>query len=164
MSPRRRTWPFWLVLGVLVLVQFYVRPRIYAGPGAPDFLLLGLLLYALRSRPGAAAVAGFLVGAVTDILSPSQVGAGMLAHTLVAWGAAWGRAVFFADNVLVSAGVFLAGTWVRNLILLVVGGDPVDGFLAALAGWSTLQALLTAVAGTLVVLAIRHRVDFRMEE
>jgi hypothetical protein len=28
----------------------------------------------------------------------------------------------------------------------------------------TLQALSTALAGTLVILAIRHRVDFRLDE
>jgi rod shape-determining protein MreD len=155
-----------MVLGVLVLAHFYVRPRLYGGRGAPDLLLLALLLLAVRSRPGRAAVAGFIVGLVTDVLTPSQVGAGMLAHTLVAYGAAWGRAVFFPENLVVNAGVFGVGTWARNAIVLVVGGGggPGQGILAALTVVSLVQAVLTAIAGVVVVLLIRHRVDFRVEE
>lgn len=164
MSPRRSTWPLWVVLLALALVHFYLRPRLYAGRGAPDFLLLGLLIVALRSRPGTAAVAGLLTGLITDVLSPADFGAGMLAHTVVAWVAAWGRAVFFAENLLVSAGVFAAGTWFRNLIVLLVGGGPGEGLLAALTVWSVLQAGLTALAGVIVLLAIRNRVDFRLDE
>ena len=40
----------------------------------------------------------------------------------------------------------------------------VGAFLASVTLWGTLQALSTALAGTLVILAIRHRVDFRLDE
>ncbi|HKP30287.1 MAG TPA: rod shape-determining protein MreD [Gemmatimonadales bacterium] len=164
MSPRRGAWPLWLVLAVLILLHFYLRPRLYAGRGAPDFLLLALLILAFRSRPGGAAIAGFLVGLVEDVLSPSRFGAAMLANTLVAYVAAWGRAVFFADNLLVNFGLFALGTWLRNLLVFLVSGVGVGAFLASVTMWGTLQALSTALAGTLVILAIRHRVDFRLEE
>jgi rod shape-determining protein MreD len=160
---RRAAWPLWLVLGLLALAHFYLRPRVYTGTGAPDFLLLALLLLAIRSRPGTAAVAGFVVGFVSDVLSPTRFGAGMLAHTLVAYAAASGRAVFFADNLLVNAGVFFAGTWFRNLLLLLLSGLAEGAFGASALLWSTLQSVTTAFAGVLVVLVIRHRVDFRLE-
>ena len=38
----------------------------------------------------------------------------MLANTLVGYAAAWGRAVFFADNLLVNAGFIAAGVWLRE--------------------------------------------------
>jgi rod shape-determining protein MreD len=152
------------VLVLLSLAHFYLRPRLYDGHGSPDFLLLALLIVALRSRPGGAAVAGLVVGLVTDTLSPSTFGAGMLAHSTVAWLIAWGRAVFFADNLLVNFGLFFAGTWLRNLLLLLAGRVGAGALLASLTTWSLLQAVTTAVAGVLVVLIIRHRVDFRIEE
>ena len=161
---RRGAWPLWFVLGVLALLHFYLRPRVYTGQGAPDFLLLALLILSIRSRPGTAAVAGFVVGLVADVLSPARFGAGMLAHTLVAYVAAWGRAVFFADNLLVNAGVFFLGTWMRNFLVLLLSGFAAEAAFASVTLWSTLQALSTALAGVLVVLAIRHRVDFRLEE
>ncbi len=46
---------------LLVLLHFYLRPRLWGPRLSPDFLLLALMLFAIRSRPGAAAVAGFLV-------------------------------------------------------------------------------------------------------
>ena len=161
---RRGAWPLWFVLGVLTLLHFYLRPRVYTGQGAPDFLLLALLILSIRSRPGTAAVAGFVVGLVADVLSPARFGAGMLAHTLVAYVAAWGRAVFFADNLLVNAGVFFLGTLMRNFLVLLLSGFAAEAVFASVTLGSTLQALTTALAGVLVVLAIRHRVDFRLEE
>ena len=56
------------------------------------------------------------------------------------------------------------GTWLRNLLIYLVSGVGVGAFLASVTLWGTLQALSTAFAGTLVILAIRHRVDFRLEE
>jgi rod shape-determining protein MreD len=152
MNGRRGGWPLWLVLGLLVLLHFYLRPRFFAGRGAPDFLLLALLIFSIRSRPGTAAVAGLLVGLVNDTLSPAHFGAGMLSHTLVGYLAAWGRAVFFA------------GTWLRNLVILLASGLSVGALMASLTLWSTLQAATSAAAGVVVVLVIRHRVDFRIDE
>lgn len=164
MNGRRGAWPFWLVLALMALLHFYLRPRLYAGRGAPDFLLLALLIIAFRSTPGSAAVAGFLVGFVEDVLLPARFGAGMLAHTVVAWLAAWGRAVFFADNLLVNAGLFAGGTFLRNVLVYLASGVGTGTVLASVTVWGGLQALSTAIAGTLVVLAIRHRVDFRLEQ
>lgn len=164
MSPRRdRGWPLWLVLVLLVLLHFYVRPRLYSGVGSPDFLLVALTLFAVRSRTGPAAMAGFLTGLATDVLLPVRLGAGALAHTLVGFGAAWGRAVFFPDNLLVNGGMFAAGVLVRNAVLLLLAGDGPGGVVQALMPASLLQALTTAVVGVLVTLLIRHRVDFRLD-
>jgi rod shape-determining protein MreD len=163
-NSRRGAWPLWLILGLLVLLHFYLRPRLYAGRGAPDFLLLALLIASFRSRPGTAAVAGFLVGLVDDVLTPAHFGAGMMAHTVVAYLAAWGRSVFFADNLLVNAGLFATGTLLRNVLVLVFSGGGAAALLASVTFWGVMQSITTALAGTLVVLGIRHRVDFRLEE
>jgi rod shape-determining protein MreD len=160
-SDRKRMF---MLLGLLLVCQFYVRPRLGNPRVAPDFLMAGLLVYAIRSRPGAAAVAGFLIGVLGDVLTPARFGAGALAHTLVGYLAAWGRAVFFADNLLVNAGFFAVGLWLRNLIVLLASGAPGDGLVTALLVWSPLQALTTAASGVIVLLVFRRWLDIRLVE
>jgi len=151
------------VIATLVLLHFYVRPRLFDTRVAPDFLLFALVIFAMRSGPGAGAVAGFLVGLATDALSPARFGAATLADTIVGYGAAWGRAVFFADNLLVNAGFVAVGLWLRDLILLVASGTPQGQLLLELGVWSPLQALTTAAAGALVLYAFRQLFAVRLD-
>ena len=126
---------------LLLALHFYVRPRIWDGRAAPDFLVLGLMLFATRARPGSAAVAGFCVGLVTDVLTPAHFGAAALAHTVVGYLAAWGRAVFFPHNLMVNAGFFAGAVVLRNLILLVASGASLGVlFSREFLAWTPLQA------------------------
>ena len=159
---RRERRSLWVTLILLVLLHFYVRPRVYAGPGSPDFLLIGLMVLALRTRPGVAAVAGFVMGLAVDVLMPVRFGAGALSHTIVGYGAAWGRSIFFPDNLIVNGAMFVGGTLVRNLLLLLASGSGMVGALAAFGPASLAQAFTTAIIGLAVAVAIRHRVDFRL--
>ncbi len=151
----RSRWGFWGVMLLLVGLQYYARPRLFPGRGAPDFQMLALLLFAMRNRPGPAAVAGWIVGLSVDILGPARFGAGALAHTVVAWMAAWGRSVFFANNMMVNIGVFAGGVWLRNLIMLTASGTSTADLIATATVWGPLQALTTALAGLLVVFLFR---------
>lgn len=161
---RRRRLQVALVLLLLVAAHFYLRPRLWDSRAAPDFLLLALLLLAIRSRPGTAAVAGFVVGLVTDVLTPASFGAGALAHTAVGYLAAWGRAVFFPDNLLVNAGLFALGTWLRTLIVLLASGTGGAELAGTLAVWSPIQAILTALSGVVVVVIFRDWLALRLDE
>ena len=152
-----------MVLGLLAVLHFAVRPRLGAPAVAPDFLMLALLLYAIRSRPGIAAVAGFLVGLVGDAVTPARIGAGALAHTVVGYLAAWGRAVFFPDNLLINCLVIALGVWVRNTIQLIASGPGVGGIVGSLLIWSPLQALTTAVVAAIVLVMFRRWLDIRLE-
>ena len=162
-GPRTSRLHLGIVFVTLVLLHFYVRPRLFDTRLAPDFLLFGLVVFAMRSGPGAGAVVGFLVGLTTDALSPARFGAATLADTIVGYAAAWGRAVFFADNVLVNAGFVAVGLWVRDLILLVASGTPQGQFLVELGVYSPLQAVITAAAGALVLLAFRQWFAVRLD-
>ena len=151
-----------LIMGLLVLLHFYVRPRFGATRLSPDLLLFALVTFAMRSGPGAGAVAGFLVGLVNDALSPARFGASALAHTIVGYAAAWGRAVFFADNILVTAAFVAVGLWLRDLVLLLASGA--GGELGArLALYAPLQGITTAVAGAAVLFAARQFFDLRVD-
>ncbi len=150
------------VLGLLVVLHFGLRPRLGWSQVAPDFLVLALLLYAIRSRPGRAAVAGFAVGLLLDALVPARFGAAALAHTVVGYLAAWGRAVFFPDNLLVNGAVMATGVWLRNAIVLLASGNG-GGLGMQLFVWSPLQALTTAATGALVLFVFRDWLDIRLE-
>lgn len=152
-----------LVMGLLVLLHFYLRPRLGSARLSPDFLLIGLVLFAMRAGPGAGALAGFAVGVVTDALTPAAFGAGALAHTVVGYLAAWGRAVFFADNLLVNAAFVAVAVWVRDFILLLASGTGQGRLLMELTVNSPLQALSTAVLALLVLAAFREWFAIRLD-
>ncbi|MGE0354631.1 MAG: rod shape-determining protein MreD [Gemmatimonadales bacterium] len=164
MSARAARTRLLLVMAFLLTLHFYVRPRLLDVRLAPDFLLIALLVYSIRSRPGNAAIAGFLVGIIGDALVPARFGAGALAHTVVGYLTAWGRAVFFADNLIVNAAVFAGGLWLRDLIVLVASGTSGDGLMSQLFIWSVLHALTTAIAGVIVLLLFRDWLEIRFEE
>jgi rod shape-determining protein MreD len=141
-----------LILAALVVLHFTVRERLGGDRIAPDFLLLALLIYTVRAQPGRSAAAGFVVGLLRDALTPASFGAGALAHTLVAYLSSWAKAVFFAENVFVNGCLFFAGTWLRNLVVLLASGRLTGAQLGwELLVWSPLQSLTTAAVGILVL-------------
>jgi rod shape-determining protein MreD len=152
-----------LVMALLVLLHFYLRPRLWSARVSPDFLLIALVFFAMRAGPGAGALAGFTVGIVSDSLTPAAFGAGALAHTVVGYLAAWGRAVFFADNLLVNAGFVAVALWVRDLLLLAASGTPQGQLLVELTINSPLQALSTALFALLVLAAFREWFAIRID-
>ncbi len=164
----KERWQLATVCLFLVVLQFAVRPlpndpRIERL--APDFLFLALLVYAVRVRPGNGAIAGFIVGMVTDSLSPAAFGAAALAHTVVGYLAAWGKAVFFAENLLVNAAFFFLGAWLRDVLVLLIGQHAHGSALYWQIGYlSPIRALTTAVAGVVVLLLFRRWLDIRISE
>jgi len=163
-SPQRVTRDqLLLVMLFLLALQFYLRPRLGNARVSPDFLLIGLMLFAMRSGAGAGAVAGFLVGLIGDSLTPARFGAGALAHTLVGYFAAWGRALFFADNMLVNAGFVAVGLWFRDLIVLMTSGTEHRQLFTELTLYSPLQALTTAGFALIVLITFRAWFSIRLD-
>jgi rod shape-determining protein MreD len=161
----RRTdrYRFVVLLAGLVVLQFSVRPRLGDDRMTPDFLLLALLIYTIRAQPGKSAAAGFVVGLLRDALTPASFGAGALAHTLVGYLSAWGKAVFFAENLFVNGCLFFAGTWVRNLVMAVASGKIRGGLLGwELLVWSPIQSLTTAVAGVVLLWLFGRHLAIRL--
>ncbi len=147
---------FALLISVLVLLHFTLRGRFGSARLAPDLLLLALQLYAIRAAPGQGALAGFLLGLLRDSLTPASFGAGALAHTLVGYLTGWGKALFFAENIVVNGGLIFAGTWLRNAVVAVGSGALGGGRLYhELLVWAPLQSLTTAMAGIALLLVFR---------
>ncbi|MGE5743543.1 MAG: rod shape-determining protein MreD, partial [Gemmatimonadota bacterium] len=117
------------------------------------------------ARPGASAAVGFLVGLISDALTPASFGTGALAHTVVGYLSSYAKAVFFAENLLVNGGLIFAGTWLRNLIIAIASGKFAGPQLKwELLVWSPLEALTTAAAGVLVLALFRQWLAIRLEE
>ena len=140
---------------VLVLLHFTLRPLLGWRVG-PDFLVIALLLVAIRVRPGAAAVLGLLMGIVADSIELHAFGAGALAMCCVGFAASWLKAVFFADDMFLNAFFFFSGKWAFDIIFLLaerrVGGGEL---LRELLVWSPITAVVTALWGLLTLLILR---------
>jgi rod shape-determining protein MreD len=150
-----RTLRVVLAFAILVVLHYSIRPLL-AWRVDVDFLLVALLLVAVRVRPGAAAVIGFLTGIVADSLNPGSFGSGALAMTAVGFSASWLKAVFFADNIWLNFVFFLFGKYAFDLVYLLserrVSG--VELVMQALL-WRPLSAAATAVAGVLIIVLLR---------
>lgn len=154
MTPARAAWQAATIL-VLVTLHYTLRPML-AWHAPIDFLMIALLLVAVRARPGVAAIVGFSLGLLADSLTPGAFGAGALAMTLVGFGASWLKAAFFADNVALNAMFMFLGTWTFDLLFLVAERrlQGVDLLVQALL-WSPLSAAVTAVVGLIVLALVR---------
>jgi rod shape-determining protein MreD len=152
-----------VVVLILLGLEFYLRPSLIAGKGMPDLLLLVMVLLAIRTSPGKAALIGLVGGFVMDVLTPAHFGANILAHVLVGFSAAAGRAVFFPDHLLVNAGLFFIATWVRNLLVVTLAGTSLAAFGAEALMWAPLQGLTTAMVGTVIILLFRDWLAIRIE-
>lgn len=140
---------------IFIVLHYTLRPLL--GWRAPmDFLILALILAAVRVRPSSAAVIGFALGLISDSLAPDALGAGALAMTVVGFGASYLKAVFFADNLVLNAFFFFLGKWVFD-ILYFIGEQRVHGFelLQQLMLWSPLSAAVTAAVGVLLLFIMR---------
>lgn len=140
---------------VLVLLHYTLRPML--GWRAPlDFLVVAVLLVAVRVRPGVAALIGCATGLAADSVTPSAFGSGALALSTVAFSASWLKAVFFADNLVLNWLVFFLGKWTFDILRLFaerrLGG--VELLMEAFV-WSPLSAALTAMAGVLLLVVLR---------
>jgi rod shape-determining protein MreD len=151
------------VVLALVVLQFYLRPRLGDSRATPDFTFVALMLFAMRSGPGASALFGFVIGLAADALSPARFGAGALAHTVVGYFASWTRAVFFADNPLINAGFVAIGLWLRDLLVLAASGGGDRSLFTELAVYSPLQALTTALFALVVLVVFREWFSIRLD-
>lgn len=145
----------WLGFALLILAQFGIRPLI-AGRVAVDFAVIAVLFSSVRMRPGYAALTGFLTGLALDALAPGSFGASAIVLTLVAFGASWLKAVFFADHVALT-GLFVFGAkWLFDIAMsLLTGVGAGVSMLVSLLVWAPLSAALTAMVAVLLLVLFR---------
>lgn len=156
-----RSLVIWTIVLVLIALQYTLRPML-DWRASVDFLVIAVLVVAVRVRPGVAALVGFVIGLLSDALTPEAFGAGALAMTLVGYAASQTKATFFADNLLINAVFVFLGKLVFDLIFLVaeqrLGGLAM---VSQLLVWSPLAALLTAATGLVVMAMVRPVLERR---
>lgn len=148
-----------IAFAILVLLHYTVRPFLgWRTP--PDFLIIALLLAAVRVRPGTAALIGFIMGLFADSLAVSAFGSSAFAMAAIGFAASWLKAVFFADNLVLNAVFFFFGKWLFDTLFLlaeqrVQGVELIQQILL----WSVLSAAVTSLFGTLLLIIMRPLLD-----
>lgn len=148
-----------LLFALLVILHFTVRPLLQWRAEA-DFLVVAVLLAAVRVRPGVAALIGFTTGLLGDALAPATFGATAFALSIIGFGASWLKAVFFSDNVVLHAFFFFVGKWAFDVLFLLL--ERQRGFMEIVTQmvlWSPLAAAATALAGLLVLMLFRGMLE-----
>lgn len=144
-----------VMLVLLVTLHFTLRPLLDWRAGV-DFLVIGVLLVAVRVRPGAAALTGLLVGTAIDSMTPEALGAGALAMTLVGFLASRLKAAFFTDELALNAFFVFLGKLAYDWVSILAEGRLSGMTLVwQLIAWTPLSALATAAVGLLVLGAVR---------
>jgi rod shape-determining protein MreD len=146
---------------VLIALHFTLRPILDWRAGI-DFLVIALLVLSVRTRPGTAAVVGFLMGLVSDAMAPEALGAGALSLTVVGFAASRLKAAFFADSVGVNAVYVFLGKLAADIVFLLaeqrLGGGAL---LAQLLVWTPLAAVVTSLVGLVVLALVRPTLERR---
>lgn len=149
------------LFAILVALHFTLRPILDWRAGI-DFLVIALLVVAVRVRPGTAALTGFLMGLVADVMTPEALGAGALALTVVGFSASRLKSAFFADNVGVNAVFVFVGKVAADAIFVLAEQRLGGAALATqLLVWTPLAALVTAVVGFVVLALVRPTLERR---
>jgi rod shape-determining protein MreD len=149
------------VFALLVVLHYTVRPLLGTRVSV-DFLVVAVLLTAVHVRPGVAALIGFAAGVIADSLTPLSFGAGALAMSAIGFAASWLKAAVFGDNIVLQAVFLAAGKWAFDVLYVLAErrlafGDVVMQLLV----WSPLSAVLTGIAGVIIVLTFRLSMESR---
>lgn len=149
-------WPFWVFIGLLVVLHFVLHLGLGIGPAAPDLLTVAVLLSARQAAGGAAAAVGFFLGLLEDAVSLGAFGAAAATQTVVGYLGARSRDLFVGDSALFLALYLFLGSWLQDalyygLAAVVRRGGPVHALLVQ----APIAAAYAAVAGTVAVLLYR---------
>ena len=150
-----------LVCLILIVLHYTLRPLLN-WRAAVDFLLIALVFGAVRMRPAAAAIYGFVLGLAADSLALGAFGAGALGGTIVGFAASWLKAVFFADNLALNAFFLFIGKWLFDLVYVLME-RRMHGteMLMQIIVWSPLAAAVTALAGVIAIAVLRPILEVR---
>lgn len=118
-----------------LLLQLGLSPAMAIGGCQPDFLLIPVLIIALRSGVGAGSAAGFLLGLVEDFAGSGAIGCTALAFVIVAVVAGGVAAALESSSPLVSVAVAVTGSLLYEFAF---GIASVLTSVSASGAWSTM--------------------------
>jgi rod shape-determining protein MreD len=142
----------WGVAALLILVHFALHVSLGFGEGAPDLLVVALLISARELDTGRAAALGFVLGLLDDAFSVLAFGANSLALTLVGMGGARTRELFVGDSWIFVTSYLVLGKWTRDLLHWVAVGEGLrESFVDTMLIQSPIAALYAGLIGLAVI-------------
>ncbi len=142
----------WSVFGFLILLHFGLHLSLGLGEGAPDLLVVALLIAAREVDIGRGAGLGFFLGLLDDAFSVLAFGANTFALTLVGMGGARTRDLFVGDSLLFLTSYLVLGKWIRDLLHWVaVGVGLRESFVNTMLIQSPISAAYAGLIGLVVV-------------
>ena len=142
----------WRVFGFLILLHFGLHLSLGLGEGAPDLLVVALLIGAREVDIGRGAGIGFFLGLLDDAFSVLAFGANTFALTLVGLGGARTRDLFVGDSLLFLTSYLVLGKWIRDLLHWVAVGEGLrESFVDTMLIQSPISAAYAGLIGVVVI-------------
>jgi cell shape-determining protein MreD len=139
---------------LLILLHLGLHVSLGFGEGAPDLLVVALLIAAREVDLGRSAGLGFFLGLLDDAFSVLAFGANTFAMTLVGIGGSRTRDLFVGDSLLFLTTYLVLGKWVRDFLHWVAVGEGLrESFIDTMLIQSPISSVYAGLVG-LVVMAI----------
>ena len=153
---------------VCILLQACIAPNIAILGASPNFLLIPVLLLALRSGIGVASIAGFFLGLLYDGMNSATIGCMALVFVLIAWGI--GAIAGNMDTSSISLALIFAGVGsllsecLYSVVVLLISTDSSGGLTAfvqhALPAF-LYTGLFACIALSTITLVMEHGGDYQ---
>lgn len=140
-----------VAVAVTLVAQLAFVPRMAIMGIAPDFVVLLVVLVALRVGPSGGAVLGFVVGLLQGMLAPETLGLDALSKTLVGWAVGKLSSSLAIEGPALYFGLVAVSVLAHDLVYLI-GLTQLD--VARLLGLFVTHSLPAAVYTGLVSLVI----------
>jgi rod shape-determining protein MreD len=144
-------WLFPVLFAALFLsLQAILSARMAIGAVAPDFIVVGVVLFGLSRGPIPGTCFGFLVGLLVDLGNPGYLGLNALTKTVVGYAAGRMGSATSPGSVVLFV-VFLVAAFVHDTIYYIMYLWPaVGGAFMSILTIALPSALYTAVIGIIM--------------
>lgn len=117
---RPRGWTFWVFIGLLVFLHFFLHLGLGLAASAPDLLTVAVMLAARRLPGAGAAGLGLALGLLQDALSLLYFGAEAVAQAVLGFAGARTRDFFVGESILFVAGYLFVGKWLHDALFFLL--------------------------------------------
>lgn len=142
---------------VCILMQAGIAPAISIMGAAPNFLLIPVLLIAMRSSTAASSIAGFLLGLLYDLMGNGTVGCMALVFTLIAFAVSVAAETIDMRTPVVTIIVSFIASFIVEIgyaIVAILTSSAGGGMLSTMLTYSLPSALYTAFIVIIALLTI----------
>jgi rod shape-determining protein MreD len=139
-----------LLAAVFLALQASLASRIALGAVGPDFVVVGVVLFALQRGPIQGSLFGFVLGLLVDLGNPGFLGLNALTKTVVGFAAGRMGSATSPGSVVLFV-VFLVAAFMHDVVYYFLYLWPrVGGALLSIVTVALPSALYTAIVGIVV--------------